>query len=170
MRNAGSLILGWLCLLSTAVQPLEAGAPTAPSFAFPVAAASDSQATQRRSPTGAMVRSLLVPGWGQWYNGKKWKAALVVTTELSLAGQAIWQNQLLQRATDPATREYHLTNRNTANWLLALAVLLSMLDAYVDGHFSDFDESPDLAHAQRCWSEVGGLAPGAAHIRIAVRL
>jgi hypothetical protein len=93
-----------------------------------------------------MVRSLLVPGWGQWYNGKRWKAALAFGAEVGLAANAVVQNQYLQRAEDPVTREYHLSNRNTSNWFLAVVVLLSMLDAYVDAHFSDFDESPELAN------------------------
>ncbi len=107
--------------------------------------AADSQRVARRSPSAAMVRSLLIPGWGQWYNGKKWKAALVCGGELGLAANAALQNQYLQEATDPQLREYYLRNRNTSNWILALVVVLSMLDAYVDAHFADFDESPDLA-------------------------
>ncbi len=115
------------------------------------------------------MRSLLVPGWGQWYNGKKWKAALAFGTECAFAGQAIVQNQRLQRASDPAAREYYLSSRNAANWLLALVVLLSMLDAYVDAHFSDFDESPDLALASRSWSWADASSSWAPCLRLSVK-
>jgi len=142
-----------LCLLcSLATEPQVRAVPARPTMPGAVAAAVDSQQVAKRSPTAAMVRSLLVPGWGQWYNGKKWKAALVFGAELGLAANAALQNQYLQRTRDPLAREYYLSNRNTSNWILALVVVLSMLDAYVDAHFADFDESPDLAAGKDCRS------------------
>ncbi|MBC7187323.1 MAG: hypothetical protein H5U38_09845 [Calditrichaeota bacterium] len=116
-----------------------------------------------------MVRSLLVPGWGQWYNGKKWKAALAFGAEAGLAANAVVQNQYLQRAEDPAAREYYLSNRNTSNWILALVVLLSMLDAYVDAHFSDFDESPELTN-WRAFAPHGFARFGFGEVRISLSL
>jgi len=38
-----------------------------------------------KSPTGAMIRSLLFPGWGQLYNKKYFKAILVFGAEIGLA-------------------------------------------------------------------------------------
>ena len=144
--SAGTFVL-FVCLLSApTAQELHARPVPAGYVGFCIAtAAADSQRVARRSPSAAMVRSLLIPGWGQWYNGKKWKAALACGAELGLAANAALQNHYLQGASDPQVREYYLHNRNTSNWVLALVVVLSMLDAYVDAHFADFDESPELA-------------------------
>jgi hypothetical protein len=103
---------------------------------------------RKKNPTGAMLRSLFLPGWGQIYNGQYLKAALVVAAETGLVATAIYWNQQVVKA--PPNSNERLTyqqNRNTAYWFLAATVLLSMLDAYVDAHLSDFDESPELSLA-----------------------
>jgi hypothetical protein len=98
-----------------------------------------------KSPTGAMLRSLAVPGWGQWYNGKKFKAVLAAGGELGLVVDAIWLNQMAVRATNEYDRLYYQDNRSLAIWWLAGVILFSMADAYVDAHLYKFDESPVLS-------------------------
>jgi hypothetical protein len=92
-----------------------------------------------------MLRSLAFPGWGQFYNGKYLKATLVFGTEAGLIATAVYWNQKAVRATDRDVQLFYQNNRNTANWWLAGTILLSMIDAYVDAHLSDFDESPKLS-------------------------
>ena len=99
-----------------------------------------------KSPEGAMLRSLVFPGWGQWYNGKKFKAVLVFATEAGIVTNSILQNQYVQQSTSDLEREYYIDNRNLSNWVLAAAILISMLDAYVDAHLYKFDESPELGY------------------------
>lgn len=104
----------------------------------------DSSKKSLPSPKGAMVRSIIFPGWGQWYNGKKIKAGLVFLTETGIIGGAIfWQNKK-QNAQNPIDEEFYLDNRNLAFWYLGGAILLSLADAYVDAHLAGFDVSPDL--------------------------
>jgi hypothetical protein len=98
-----------------------------------------------KSPTGAMLRSLAVPGWGQWYNGKKFKAVLAAGGELGLVVDAIWLNQLAVRSSNEYDRLYYQDNRSLAIWWLAGVILYSMADAYVDAHLFKFDESPALS-------------------------
>ncbi len=98
-----------------------------------------------KSPTGAMLRSLAVPGWGQWYNGKKFKAVLAAGGEIGLVADAIWLNQLAVRAGNEYDRMYYKDNRSLAIWWLAAVILYSMADAYVDAHLYKFDESPALS-------------------------
>ncbi|MFZ5516404.1 MAG: DUF5683 domain-containing protein [Candidatus Zhuqueibacterota bacterium] len=98
-----------------------------------------------KSPNGAMIRSLIIPGWGQWYNKKKLKAVVVFGTETGILINSIYLNQMTQKSTTTAEREYYLNNRNLSNWWLVGALLFSVADAFVDAQLSDFDESPVLA-------------------------
>ncbi len=95
-----------------------------------------------KNPTGAMIRSALIPGWGQWYNGKKLKAVLVAAVELGLVANAVRLNQKVVASRSETERSFWQDQRNLQFWLLLATKLLSMLDAYVDAHLSDFDESP----------------------------
>lgn len=100
-----------------------------------------------KSPNGAMLRSLAVPGWGQWYNGKKFKAVLIAGGEIGLVVDAVVLNQLAARSKTADERYFYRDNRNLAFWWLAAVILYSMADAYVDAHLYRFDESPDLSSA-----------------------
>jgi len=72
----------------------------------------DTLAVVKKSPTGAMLRSLFVPGWGQLYNGKWFKAILVCGTEVGLVANAVYQNQMAVQSVLPAEREWYQDNRN----------------------------------------------------------
>lgn len=101
-------------------------------------------AKPKKNPNAAVLRSLLVPGWGQYYNGKKWKAALVCAAELGEIGTAIYWHRESKRVHDDRYQLIYEDYRNTAYWFLAGTIILSMLDAYVDAQLADFDESPEL--------------------------
>jgi len=100
---------------------------------------------QSKSPRGAMLRSVILPGWGQFYNGKWFKALLVAGTEIGLVVNAAIQDDLADKAGDEFEREFYLDSRNLSYWWLAGVTLLSMIDAYVDAHLYKFDESTDLS-------------------------
>ncbi len=103
--------------------------------------------TIKKSPRGAILRSLAVPGWGQYYNRQYFKAALAFGAEAGLVATAIYWNNKANAASDRESKLFYQNNRNTANWFLLGTILLSMLDAYVDASLADFDESPDLSLA-----------------------
>jgi len=95
--------------------------------------------TNLRSPTGALLRSLAIPGWGQVYNKKYFKAIIVAGGQGTLLGTAIVE---WKRATDAKKDldlegyRIHTNNRNMLLWLYAAATVVSILDAYVDAHLS----------------------------------
>ena len=106
---------------------------------------SSSEKVVRKNPTGAMLRSMVVPGWGQWYNEKRFKAVVIMGAEIGLVIDAVVQNQLAVRSEYLYDREFYRNNRNLAIWWLGAVILYSMADAYVDAHLFDFDERPDLS-------------------------
>jgi hypothetical protein len=118
-------------------------------LAFPVHGASpDTLHIRRKSPTGAMLRSLVLPGWGQFYNTKYVKALLVFGIETSLALSASYQNDQMRRYDkkgDTEAAKFFRNDRNRLLWWLAGFVLLSMGDAYVDAHLFDYEISPNLS-------------------------
>jgi hypothetical protein len=115
-------------------------------------------------PRYVMFRSMLVPGWGQLYNGSWIKATLFVGVEGALITQIIQDeqhlNQLSQTADDAqanndeaafdaAINAYNdrLAASISRRWLLGAAIAYSMVDAYVDAHFRNFkvEFGPDPA-------------------------
>jgi hypothetical protein len=121
-----------------------------------------------KSPRAAVMRALIFPGWGQWYNEKKFKALLSFGTEIGFVSAAIWHNQRVVTPLDESQQQYtdqyklqykefHINMRNQYVWYLAGAILYAMADAYVDAHLFDFDESPDLSIQITPESALAGL-------------
>jgi len=128
--------------------------------------------TQVHSPQRAMLYSALVPGWGQIYNRKVWKAPLAWALIGTPVGFAVFNQQQYREFSDaylaavdnnPETvnpyegiysPEQLITLQTTyRRWrdlsiiLAATAYALNILDAYVDGHLYYFDVSDDLSLA-----------------------
>ena len=156
-------LLGAALLLAAPGLQAQSGAP-ADSLATRLksTAAEVRSAPLRKSPTGAMLRSMALPGWGQWYNEKRLKAVVVMGAEAGLAIDAIVQNQLAARSEADYEREYYRNNRSLAIWWLGAVILYSMADAYVDAHLFDFDERPDLSLAPSSAARTGGSGPALA--------
>lgn len=98
-----------------------------------------------KSPQGAMLRSLIFPGWGQWYNRHRLKAVVVFGAEVGLLANSIYLNQKCQTSQTTLEREFYINNRNLSNWWLLGVILFSMADAFVDAHLYRFDESSKLS-------------------------
>jgi hypothetical protein len=142
-----------------------------------------------RRPWAIMTRSALVPGLGQWTNGRPIKALLVaggeVAAGLTLLDAHRETNDALERqrqalaagdevAAATAGDDYDraFDRRATWAWIAATAVALSMLDAYVDAHLSQFDA--DFGPEPKLFEDddtTGAHAPGgAADLRVGLRL
>lgn len=104
----------------------------------------DSIEVVTHSVKGAMMRSIVFPGWGQWYNGKKWKTCLIIGGELGLVGNAMYMNQKMHQASTPEEFRFYQDKRNLTLWWLVGLYFLNILDAYVDAQLRDFDVSPEL--------------------------
>ncbi len=125
--------------------------------AQPSIAAADS--LENKSPKGAMIRSLLLPGWGQFYNGKWFKGVLIAGTEIGCVVNAAVMNRLAQQAADENERFYYKDSRNLSYWVLAGTILFGAADAYVDAHLANFDESPEVSlqseRVVECFTAIG---------------
>ncbi|MBD3289834.1 hypothetical protein GF337_13595 [candidate division KSB1 bacterium] len=105
----------------------------------------DSTEVKKKSPQTAMICALIFPGLGQLYNGKKLKALILGGAEIGLLINSIYLNQMYKQSTSEAEREFYIQNRNLSTWYLVGVVLYNILDAFVDAHMYNFDESKDLS-------------------------
>ena len=109
-----------------------------------------------QQPWSIMARSAILPGWGQFKNGRPLKAGLAIALEGVAAARVISagndvdaalarEDEALARgdaaAAEAARADYDeaFNRRTTAGWVLGLSVVLSMVDAYVDAHLLQFD-------------------------------
>lgn len=108
-----------------------------------------------KSPTKALLRSVAFPGWGQFYNEKYFKSALIFgveTTYIILAAdqwrKTDFHKKNFQNAVPYSPEQYeefdlykyHRDQRNLYLWVVTGIVFLSMFDAYVDAHLYNFDK------------------------------
>ena len=92
-----------------------------------------------RSPKGAMIRSLILPGWGQVYNRKFIKALVFLGGETYFISRYLDLNDELKileatpgkSASDIEDKEQE---RNGWGWLFGAGYFLAMGDAFVDAH------------------------------------
>jgi hypothetical protein len=98
------------------------------------------------SPTGAMLRSIVLPGWGQFHLGRKLTGGLFVAFEGVTLGMVLTkQSQLraLERAAAEGAEDTEAIQdkrQEREDWIVLMAFnhLLSGLEAYVSGHLWDF--------------------------------
>ena len=99
------------------------------------------------SPTGAALRSLVLPGWGQAYVGHPLKAVFYSGAAEGLIYGIYREHRLYRfydRRGDSELAQAYQENRNRLGWYLTAAVILASMDAFVDAHLYRFDVSPDL--------------------------
>lgn len=134
------------------------------------------QDTLFRSPWGAVGRSFLIPGWGQWYNDSKWKTPVFLIADVSMLSIYTVKNRKVSRIehqrkqidrqikTDPfltneqkqilrsrynnltSSLDGALNDRNLYGWYFAISHLLGMVDAYVDAHLYHFQDKMEMAY------------------------
>lgn len=99
-----------------------------------------------KSPAGALLRSALLPGWGQLYNRAYIKSGVVVAVHGFLIYKVLDNNRRwldLRKIKDPGRYDAKDT-RNLYIWYTGLAYLLNLVDAYVDAYLFGFDDVIDL--------------------------
>lgn len=109
----------------------------------------------QKSATGAMIRSAIIPGWGQFYNESYWKIPVIWGFLGYFAYEAVdFNNQyhdyasLAEKETNIAIKERYVRNKNICRdnrdsfyVYMALTYLINLVDSYVDAHLFDFDVS-----------------------------
>lgn len=108
----------------------------------------DSIFIMQKSPWGAVLRSAIIPGFGQIYNESYWKVPLI----WGLAGWFIYNwsdlnklykdNQALYQINNQSIyklrRDFYRDQRDKFAIYLGLLYFLNIVDAYVDAHLFDF--------------------------------
>ncbi len=107
----------------------------------------------QKSPWGAVLRSAIIPGWGQIYNESYIKAPIIWGIFGGLAAIWIWNNKqyndaknlYLQNINDPTygpayrqLRDAYRDQRDLVSIYIGLAYFLNLVDAYVDAQLFDF--------------------------------
>ncbi len=113
----------------------------------------DSVFIMKKSPTGALLRSAVLPGWGQFYNESYWKIPIIWGASgwfiymwnngnnLYKKYQTLYHQSLNGIPNDnyKSLRNIYRDNRDQFAIYLGITYLLNIIDAYVDAHMFDFD-------------------------------
>lgn len=133
-----------------------------------------------RSKWDATYRSLILPGWGQFYNGDKIKGAAFTIVEVGLFGTAVTMHLLGANKEDEYKNKYKNTEctedakkcseevtalkqdgenyyklRNYFIYGGAAVWVLNVLDAYLSG--KDFNSALKMSQNERLWISSDGL-------------
>ncbi len=92
------------------------------------------------SPRTALIKSAIIPGWGQFYNKDYLKSIGFFGTEVYIAHQFYLHNKELRNINNETSENRVKYERNTWVWRYLLVYLLSLADAYVDAHLAGFPE------------------------------
>jgi hypothetical protein len=129
-------------------------------------------ALKKFNPKTAMLRSAILPGWGQWYNKKYWKIPIIYGALGTTAWVFFYNLKTYNQLRDAVIYRYRAThadsmrvasnlqyltnqdlrlNRNIFRQNIDYSVLvflgfwaLNVVDATVDAHLKAFDVSPDI--------------------------
>ena len=111
----------------------------------------------KKSPWGAVIRSAVIPGFGQFYNESYWKIPVVwgflgwFVYQWNIANNSytnyrdLYNGSLNQNSSGNSSylsiREFYKDQRDLFAVFFGLAYFLNLVDAYVDAHLFDFDVS-----------------------------
>lgn len=114
----------------------------------------DSLDIPKKSPWGAVLRSSILPGWGQIYNQSYWKTPLIWGAIGWFSYNWVFNNRNYQNYKNlfanavvsgqenflfKRIRDFYRDQRDLFAIYLGLTYLLNMVDAYVDAHLYNFD-------------------------------
>ncbi|GAB1468809.1 hypothetical protein MASR2M64_15630 [Candidatus Cloacimonadota bacterium] len=113
-----------------------------------------------KSPTKAAVYSALIPAGGQIYNHAYVKAGVVIGVQAYFLTSALIHdgkvndyrkkgketNDLFEKQIYKTKQNEYEELRTSDFWWMGITMALSVLDAYVDAHLSDFDAEKSKIH------------------------
>ena len=130
---------------SAQVQPLDSNSVKIDTSKF----------VMKKSAWGAVLRSAVVPGFGQFYNESYWKIPVVwgflgwfayqwnTSNNSYINYRDLYNGSLNQNSSGNSSylslREFYRDQRDLFAVFFSLAYLLNLIDAYVDAHLFDFD-------------------------------
>ncbi len=102
----------------------------------------------QKSPWGAVLRSALLPGLGQFYNESYWKIPVIWGVGALLVSGWVYNNNryisnkdlYIDTGSDlyRQRRDFYRDQRDNFTIYLVITYLLNLVDAYVDAHLFDF--------------------------------
>jgi len=114
----------------------------------------DSVFVMHKSPWGAVLRSAVLPGFGQFYNESYWKIPVIWGAGALLISGWVYNNNLYNDNKDLYTntgqtiyqyrRDFYRNQRDNFTIYLVVLYILNLVDAYVDAHLYDFTVEEDL--------------------------
>jgi hypothetical protein len=133
-----------------------------------------------QSPTKALFKSMLVPGWGQFGNKRVIKASVFIGLQAWFGYEAIrygrqthdaWASYEGMKDEESLLAAYSIysdkrSSRNKYIWFFGLTALVSMFDAYVDAHLSG---SPTNPRNDQFTVDIVPDAQGGARAQLALR-
>lgn len=155
LRAWFAALLLFLTAIPLAAQDTTAAAPPA---ADSTGRSPDTAVLHRPSATGNMLKSLLVPGWGQLSLGRELTALVFIAGEAGTVTMVVKSQRDLDRARAAGDQtlidQYH---QKREDWLVYMGInhVLSALEAYVSAKLWDFPPDLDLRAGP------GGLTAGA---------
>ncbi len=121
---------------------------------------SDSSFVMSKSPWGAVLRSAVLPGWGQIYNESYWKTPIIAgitayfiygwidNNKLYIENKDLYNTALLNNSNlingYKKRRDFYRDQRDMFLFYIGLTYFLNMVDAYVDAQMFDFSVSEDV--------------------------
>ncbi len=118
----------------------------------PVTNPTDFEHKLTQNPTGALFKSMVIPGWGQFGNHKYVKGVVFFAADAWFISRAIKYRKdardyrkLYEGATEVYLRNDYYSQykdskdrRNKFTWFAVITSFVSMFDAYVDAHLSGY--------------------------------
>jgi hypothetical protein len=109
----------------------------------------DTVFVMQKSPWGAVLRSAVIPGFGQFYNESYWKIPVIWGIGALLVSGWIFNNDLYKENRQlfidtgnslyKQRRDFYRDQRDNFTIYLVITYLLNLVDAYVDAHLFDFE-------------------------------
>lgn len=114
---------------------------------------SDTVFVMNKSPWGAVLRSAVIPGLGQFYNESYWKIPIIWGVGALLVSGWVYNNNLYTDNQDLYSstgqiiyqyrRDFYRNQRDNFSIYLVVLYVLNLVDAYVDAHMYDFTVEED---------------------------
>ena len=115
---------------------------------------SDTTFVMEKSPWGAVLRSAVIPGFGQFYNESYWKIPVIWGVGALFISGWVYNNNLykdnkilfIDTGNDlyKRNRDFYRDQRDNFTIYLVLLYILNLVDAYVDAHLFDFTVQEDF--------------------------
>ena len=109
---------------------------------------SDTVFVMEKSPWGAVLRSAVIPGLGQFYNESYWKIPIIWGVGALFISGWIYNDNLYVENKDlyfetgderyKSYRDFYRDQRDNFTIYMVILYILNLVDAYVDAHLYDF--------------------------------